>query len=92
MSARDREQADLRSSIVQWCERRLPEKDSHRLMRTLKSDADARRLFAEYNALVALLELEIPTLLREQELPDAAPATRALGAELEDSEACGRWS
>ncbi len=53
---------DLRTSIVQLCEGRLADREGAELKSRLTDSEEARRIFVGYEAINALLELEVPTL------------------------------
>ena len=62
MTLSSQEVIDLRSMIVQLCEGQIADEERSQLKSRLADSEESRWIFAEYNALFALLELEIPTL------------------------------
>ena len=62
MTLSSQEILDLRRLIVQLCEGQIADEEGSQLKSWLADSEESRWIFAEYNALVALLELEIPTL------------------------------
>ena len=62
MTLSARERLDLRRSIVRLCEGQLTDEEGSQLKTQLADSEESRQIFAGYNALVALLELEVPTL------------------------------
>jgi hypothetical protein len=66
MTLSARERNDLERLIVQLWEGQLTSDEGAWLKSRLTESAEARRLLAGYNALVAILELEIPTLAGDE--------------------------